>query len=524
MHLFKKEESMPSNTVETLPAIHDGRRPQLSPTLIIGGAFCLGLVVMLVLNRTELGLLLSQFGALWGIPQNRPIIVGLFVRIVFTAVVFAAIACACYLIVSVIKPDQEGSMRRITPSVVETKTRYPAAPVASAVNGSSPQPKVQPEAPPAETHHEAGQVAPVSDVVPESSLSSDVSHDETAPATDACITEQEATSVSIEIRLLKTIQMDLCIPGRNKRYKVSIDDLNSRARHLIAYIAAHKQAKLDEMRTHVFGSEEAETRLVQNAFSTAKRDIRRRINEAVEDARSTAGAQAVPDDLDLFVVGKNRKYSLPEYCHVTDLSFIEQQQHIIEEAEKSNELVDSVPRYVKDACDALISAYTGDFLEDLLVEDPDAIDPWVQSWAREPFTRYRDAYLQAILYAGEYERNAADAATNPSEKREHYANAARIFVQGAMAACNSRVCDGRFDTKVTFAKTGRRAGQHVTLSEQLIRWAIASYGKIGSTTLANRAYGAYEQQMLRVSGRAWIAQPETTRLLEDTLQQAESIR
>ena len=86
-----------------------------------------------------------------------------------------------------------------------------------------------------------------------------------------------------------------------------------------------------------------------------------------------------------------------------------------------------------------------------------------------------------------------------------------------MAACNSRICDGRFDTKVFFAKNGRRAGQHVTLSEQLIRWAIVSYGKIGSTTLANRAYGAYEQQMLRVSGRAWSAQPETLSLLEDAI-------
>jgi hypothetical protein len=505
----EKEERMPSKNLDILPALRNGRRPQIPPPLITGGAFCLGLVVMLFRNRAELGLLLSQFGALWAISQNRPIIIGLFVRIVLTAVVFAAMAFACSLTVSMIRPDKEKSTRKI-----EMESRCLLG--VSTVSEQSLQLKVQPEVSTPDTSHEVGQVGTVYNAVPEVSLSSDVSHDETALVTDAHTTEKETAPVSIEIRLLKNVRMDLFIPRLDKRYPIKIDDLNPRARHLIAYIASQKQAKLDEMRTHVFGSEDADQVQIQNAFSTAKRDIRRRINRAIEDARSEA---VLPDDLDLFILGKNRKYSLPDYCRVTDLSFIEQQQRIIEQAEMSNQLVESVPDHVKDACTTLISAYSGDFIEDLLVEDPDAIDPWVQSWAREPFTRYRDSYLQALSYAGEYERKAGDAATSPSEKREHYANAARLFVQGAMAACNSRVCDGRFDTRVSFAKNGRRAGQHVTLSEQLIRWAITSYGKTGSTTLANRAYGAYEQQMLRVSGRAWSPQPETTHLLEDVLKQ-----
>ena len=118
---------MPSNNIDILPTIHDGRRPQLSPPLIIGGAFFLGLVVMLFLNRAELGPLMSQFGALWDVEQNRPIIIGLLLRIVLTAVIFAAIASALfYLIVFVIRPDEE---RRtgIAPSITEMEPRRPTS-------------------------------------------------------------------------------------------------------------------------------------------------------------------------------------------------------------------------------------------------------------------------------------------------------------------------------------------------------------------------------------------------------------
>ncbi len=476
--------------------------------------------------------LASQVGVLWSIEQNRQILI-------LAAVIFVQMALACGLAIYVIKRFQDdevimsrhtqakaptGESMSIQVSPVTLKSIQPA--VSSSLMDEQ---EVQGHEVPASLTHDT----PVTQIPPHICAEEDerargsmtVYHEQLPPSADVMRREEDKSgsvssgtdaraSISIEIRLLKNVRMDLYVRG--KRYPIEVDTLNSRARHLIAYIASHqgRMVKLDEMRTHVFGSEEADLDQVQNAFSTAKRDIRRRIGEAVERANSEAGEQVLPDDLDIFALAKNRRYSLSEYCTVLDLSLIEQQSRIIEQAE--NQLVDGVPEHVKDACDALISAYTGDFIEDLLTEDPDAIDPWVQSWAREPFTRYRDSYLQALLYAGEYEFKAGDTAVARDLKREHYAHAARLFVQGAMAACNSRVCDGRFDLKVFF-KADRRAGPHVTLSEQLIRRGITSYGKVGNSTLADRAYGAYEQQMLRVLGRAWTARPETVKALEEVL-------
>ena len=149
----------------------------------------------------------------------------------------------------------------------------------------------------------------------------------------------------------------------------------------------------------------------------------------------------------------------------------------------------------------------------------------MQSWAREPFTLFRDYYLQAVLYSAESERKTGDAEEDASKQQEeHYKEAGRLFVVGALAACDSRVFGGRFDMKVSFVKTGRRAGAHVILSEQMLRRGIALYGKIGSTTLANRAYADYEQQMAVVSGRTWVVHPETVKDLEFAIAQTGAYR
>src|SRR6266849_5002949 len=50
-------------------------------------------------------------------------------------------------------------------------------------------------------------------------------------------------------------------------------------------------------------------------------------------------------------------------------------------------------------CDRLRKAYAGDFLANLLHESPEE----VSSWVRKPFTLYSDYFLQAVLYAAEYE-------------------------------------------------------------------------------------------------------------------------
>jgi hypothetical protein len=562
--LKTEERAMPSPHDIDMFASHRRKRPQLLPTLIVGGAFFTGLLLMIFLNRSQLGLIVSQFSALWSVEKNRPIIIGLIARVIIASFFFAAVACAGLLALFLVNQQDEENISEIRPPVpVQRQTSYrpvqstPIPPIQAFSQVSSRRseevlPSSSRPSPERVEEHQAQNAAlqlPIPPIPPTRSsktttisppaTSGQQSHihagtsegapvlevPQTLPVEEGALDKASLTGeqepASIEISLLKNVRMDLSIPQRKKRYPIPIDDLNPRARHLIAYIAWHKGdlVRLDDVRTYVFGSEEADSDQVQNAFSTAKRDIRRRVLKVIEDANNDMGEQIIQGDLDIFALSAGRQYYLPTYCRIIDLSFIEEQHRIIEAAETSNQLVNEVPHEVKDACDALIKAYTGDFLEDLLVKYPDAVDPWVQSWVREPFTRYRDFYLQALLYAGEYERKAGDNEANPLDKRDHYASAARLFVQGAMAACNSRVFDGRFDTLVYFAKSGRRAGQHVTLSEQFIRRAIAYYGKIGATTQVNKAYGLYERQMLIVSGRTWSAHAETIKVLEDAQKQ-----
>src|SRR5450755_1019937 len=85
---LKKEESAMSQNSDILPAPVGGKKPPLIPTLVVGGAFFAGLVVTAVRNWAQLGLIVSHFGALWSVEENRYIITALLFRMLLTAVVF----------------------------------------------------------------------------------------------------------------------------------------------------------------------------------------------------------------------------------------------------------------------------------------------------------------------------------------------------------------------------------------------------------------------------------------------------
>lgn len=512
---------------------------------LIVGAFCAGICLMAFHNRAELGLIVRQFSALWPIAQNRLEILRVSFRIILTGIVFAAIAWACCLTASALKsyrqdePEEsaEGTLmpshtavtlrssqptsnspllskgislvQQTVQSHVELQlplTPYPDMHVVSAMNTQRKE----------ELGDTRGTVYEDRGMIPETPVE-DIPNEEPRDASDQ-------QSIYITITLLKSITMTLHVPG--KLYPIEIDDLNPKAQQLIAYIAWQqgKKVNLGEMRDQIFGNDELDASQVQELLNSAKREIRRRIAAATERARSDFGQDILPANLDIFELAKKR-YWLSVHCRVTDLAVIEEQHRLIEEAENGNQLINSVPDQIYAACTRLIEAYTGDFIEDLLVDEPYAFDPATDSWAREPFTHYRDSYLQAIFYAAEYKRKQGDDTKAPAEQREHYAEAARLFAIGAMAACNRRVFDGRFDTKVSFSsKPGRRHGAHVLLSEQLIRRAIVLYGKIEDTILAKRVYATYEQQMYEVSNRVWSPDPETLKDLEATMQRTGAYR
>ena len=159
--------------------------------------------------------------------------------------------------------------------------------------------------------------------------------------------------------------------------------------------------------------------------------------------------------------------------------------------------IDVIPESVKAACDALLAAYPGDFLEEMLRAYPDEFKPLKTSWVREPYTLYRDYYLLALWYAGEYEWRKGRAGVD-GPPREHFERAAEHFRRYAMYACNSRL-----DTKVSFGVERYDKGIHVVMSEAAMCYCLSIYQTEGMVQEFEACKQAYMQQMERISRGIW---------------------
>src|SRR5216110_11667 len=269
----------------------------------------------------------------------------------------------------------------------------------------------------------------------------------------------------------------------------------------------------DKMLEHIFGhgrdDEEATREKLGEAFDSHKKLIRWDLRETINQLNSEADSQLIPPNLDIFS-HQQRLYWLANVCHVVDLEAVEYYHQIIEAARKDGLLVDQVPDFVKQACDQLIATYKGDFLGELVTKYLDDFEPWASSWARKPFTLFRDHYLQALWYAAQYEelsmgrRSTDDGEAARREQRKHWELAAQHYRTYAIYACNTR-----FDTKVTFGVGGREHGERVIMGERALRRSLVLYGAIGATHQVDQVYSAYFKQMRSISGKAWEPSKET---------------
>src|SRR6266702_4694047 len=288
---------------------------------------------------------------------------------------------------------------------------------------------------------------------------------------------------------------------------------------------------LDKLREHILGygraDEDATPKKLQDALDSAKKEIRRQLRQATQQVNQEAGEEVIPPNLDIFAI-RNKRYGLSEVCRVVDLAVIEAQHQLIQQAFDEGLLVDSIPEAIKEACDRLRKAYAGDFLADLLHESPEEVGTWI----RKPFTLYRDYFLQAVLYAAEYEQRAGqeladehlagegeDAEERRKEQRAHYSRAAQLYRTYAMRACDSRV-----DLKVTFGGSGKAHGERVDMSERTLRRCITLYGILGSTHMVNQVYSAYYKLMKTISAKAWEPSKETLQDLQGAQAQTNAYR
>jgi hypothetical protein len=534
---------------------------------VVGAVFLLALLFVTVPNWREFSRIVSQFPTLWQVSSNRQEIIFLVIR-VCSPLLLAAIAGACcwlwYTIKAYLRPEAPteqvqprgplvpsspvGQRRASTSSMQESGQRgapsLPVTPIPPVLsNAAADQESQQPSRQEAEGEEEHPDLDEGAQEKPPDRTSAGHDIAPTFAPEDLELPGEETVSDAdaahppfyVTITVLKELSLTLHVPG-GKRFRVPLH-LNAKETQLIAYLAwLHGQSReqtisLDKLREHIFGygraDEDATPKKLQDALDSAKKEIRRQLRQATQQVNQEAGGEVIPSNLDIFAI-RNKRYGLSEVCRVVDLAQIEAQHQLIQQAFDEGLLVDSVPEAIKEACDRLRKAYVGDFLSDLLHESPEEVGTWV----RKPFTLYRDYFLQAVLYAAEYELRTGQALADEhldeegevaeerrKRQRAHYSRAAQLYRTYAMRACDSRV-----DLKVTFGGSGRAHGERVDMSERTLRRCITLYGILGSTHMVNQVYSAYYKLMKTISAKAWEPSKETLQDLQGAQAQTNAYR
>lgn len=340
---------------------------------------------------------------------------------------------------------------------------------------------------------------------------------------------------TLSVSLLKEVRVTLhAADGRSYRVPISP---NSKRIQLLAYLAwrggqntSRGKILMDVFRPdllkerglsnkefwHLWRHSSKERRRLNqelgSKFDAHKQLLRRDIRVAVMQLNAEQGAVPLLTNLDPFEQdgsGWDRNWRLSSLWQV-DLETIEAQARVVQEAEKWNQLTKTGPELVKAACDAVLAAYPGDFLEEMIRAYPEEFRPWKTCWACEPYTLYRDYYLKALWRAGEYEwqKGRANADGNPWE---HFERAAELFRRHAFYACNSRL-----DPGVSFRAEGEWPTFRVFTSEEAMCRSLSVYQAEGRVQDFEECKQTYVRHMERISRGTWNPGKE----LREIMQQA----
>jgi len=342
----------------------------------------------------------------------------------------------------------------------------------------------------------------------------------------------DQATVPIVLSLLKRMQVKLLAPD-GTTWEVKLRGGKNAIRLiLLAYIAWRKGESVDrdKLLTHVLarGSrQDMDTIQLSEAFDAAKKYLREDLKRAVSEINKQAGQELIsPQSIDFFS-NEPGFYWLHQSCRVTDLEEIEKHYRIIRMARKDGlldeKLDGSIPDWVIESCQQLIGAYCGDFLEELIGKFPEEFG----SWVKEPFTLYRDMYLDALWIMATHEsalgRNSFSEyltnEKNEEQRRHHRAKAAQLFYDYALYAMSKRA-----DSKLKFAYRAGKDGERVIMSERAIRRCAVELGKIGKTDMIDQVYLSYKDRMSSLSEGHWKPNLETERDVADAKRQTNAYR
>src|SRR6266567_1650191 len=173
--------------------------------------------------------------------------------------------------------------------------------------------------------------------------------------TSSCTTNVPNMAIFV-IKLLKNVSLELHVSGGINR-DVPLH-LNSKTIQLLAAIAWMRGAMIqrDVLIEAIWGQdrtdEKATSEKLRWLFESARKALRAATRKAVEQLNSEWGKVLLDPKIDIFEC-RNQMWRLSPCCMVIDLEAVEEQNRIIMEAQKRGELTNSVPDYVKDACESL---------------------------------------------------------------------------------------------------------------------------------------------------------------------------
>jgi hypothetical protein len=288
----------------------------------------------------------------------------------------------------------------------------------------------------------------------------------------------QETTVQICISLLGEMQVWLEMNGE----KIEIPLKSHRRQELLAYIATmaperSKRISSGRILTDVFehiapGADVANLRLL---FQKHTQLLRKEMNEVAQEAGFPKVKLFQYEKID----NSSTKWWLSEECKVVDLEEMRRLSEQMEAAEEKG--VDGIVD-LDAVCNQLIrlyQSYKGDYLEEHLLNDEfgDA------DWARVPFTKYRDMYLQALWNAATLHHTMSMQANLAEQERYKSAKRASILYRAyALHSPKNR----RFDLN---ARKSRRQ------SERALRGHLRMCSWLMDAQTADGTYSAYEKLM-----------------------------
>jgi len=340
------------------------------------------------------------------------------------------------------------------------------------------------------------------------------------------------TAPPVAISLLKRVSVKLLAPdGTTREVKLRRGENGIRL-IMLAYIAWRQGEPVDrdKLLTYVIARgrrRDMNTDQLSEVFDAAKKYLREDLKRAINEMNRQAGRELIAEKTVDFFSNEPGFYWLHPSCRVVDLAEIEKDYQTIQLARKDGlldeKLDGSLPEWVIEACQKLIGAYSGDFLEELIAKFPDEFGLWV----REPFTFYRDRYLDALWIMATYEsalgRNFFDeqltAEQNEEQRRHHIARAAQIFYDYALYAINSK-----WDQKLKFAYRANKDGERVIMAPRALRRCVVELGKLGKTDTIDQVYLAFKERMSALSEGNWKPDRETESDVAEARRQTSAYR